>query len=430
VKTIQVDYLARVEGEGALKILFDGDAPSRVELSIFEPPRFFEGFLVGRSVLETPDITARICGICPVAYQMSACHAVENGLGVRLDPQLERLRRLLYCGEWIESHALHMFMLHVPDFLGMQSALDVAKQHPEMVKLGLAVKKAGNAIVSLLGGREVHPINVKVGGFYRLPEPAQMQALLPRLRDALSKMQGAFDWLCELPFPEFERDYEFVALREAGDDAQYPFCEGNITSSKGIDVPAERFEDHFEERHVSHSTALHSVVKERGAYFCGPLARFNLNRDRLRPVARAAADAAGLELPLCNPFKSLLVRAVETLQVLDEAIEIIESYVRPKHPAVDVPLRAGSGYGCTEAPRGILFHRYDFDETGAISLARIVPPTSQNQRTIEEDLFALAPQLVSKEHEAATWLAEQAVRNYDPCISCSTHFLKLEVVRS
>jgi sulfhydrogenase subunit alpha len=424
VKTIQVDYLARVEGEGALKIQFDGERATAVELRIFEPPRFFEGFLEGRSALETPDVTARICGICPVAYQMSACHAVESALGLVLPDPLRQLRRLLYSGEWIESHVLHMFMLHLPDFLGKQSALDVAKEHAAEVKLGLRIKKAGNAIVNTLGGREIHPINVKIGGFYRVPTQAELEALLPELRWAKQAMLQTLTWFSELAYPEFERDYEFVALRHPTD---YPYSEGRIVSNKGLDIEVGEYDSHFEEQHLAHSTALHSVIRGRGAYFCGPLARFNLNFDKLCQAAREAAQAIDFTPPCKNPFKSLLARAIETVQALDEAIRIIEEYREPAQPALDYSLKAGSGCGCTEAPRGILYHRYAFDEAGTISQARIVPPTSQNQKTIEEDLMDLAPQLVHKPHAEATWLAEQAVRNYDPCISCSTHFLRLTI---
>lgn len=425
MKTIQVDYLARVEGEGALKVHFDRDGVTGVELRIFEPPRFFEGFLRGRNALETPDITARICGICPVAYQMSACHAVENALGVELPLPLRLLRRLLYCGEWLESHALHVFLLHLPDFLGKQSALEVAREHGERVRTGLRIKKAGNAIVALLGGREIHPINVRVGGFYRVPRPRDLATLLPELDWARNALQQQLPWLASLDFPDFERPYEFVALRHERD---YPFCEGRITSSSGLDIATPEYEQHFEEVHVRHSTALHSVLKARGAYFCGPLARFNLNYDRLRPVARQAAEEIGLGAPCLNPFKSLLVRCIEMLQVLDEAIDIVANYAPPAQAAQPLEWRAGVGFGCTEAPRGLLYHRYAFDEEGTLAEARIVPPTSQNQKTIEEDLLALGPQLLQREHADATWLAEQAVRNYDPCISCSTHFLKLERV--
>jgi coenzyme F420-reducing hydrogenase alpha subunit len=425
-KVIQVDYLARVEGEGALRMTFDGNRAERVELNIFEPPRFFEGFLRGRSALETPDLTARICGICPVAYQMSACSAVENGLGMQLPAALRDLRRLLYCGEWIESHVLHVFMLHLPDFLGKQSALEAAKEHGDRIRLGLRVKKAGNAIVRVLGGREIHPINVRIGGFYKLPTLAELRTLLPELEWAKQAMLEALEWLASLPCPQLERDYEFVALRG---DGRYPFCEERLISNKGLDISVAEYELHFEETHVAHSTALHSQLRARGSYVCGPLARFNLNFDVLCEAARSAAERIGLIPPVNNPFKGLLVRSIEVIQTLDEAVRIIEHYEPIAQAALEVVPRAATGYGCTEAPRGALYHRYRFDDEAAISEAKIVPPTSQNQSSIEDDLRALAPRLVDLDDAGATWLAEQAIRNYDPCISCSTHFLKMERIR-
>ncbi len=426
-RTIEVGVLARVEGEGALLIRLEGGAAKEVQLRIFEPPRFFEAFLRGRSQMEVPDITARICGICPVAYQMSSCHAIEDALGVRVDGPLRALRRLLYCGEWIESHALHVFLLHAPDFLGHDDALGIAREHPEEVKRGLRIKKAGNAIVTLLGGREIHPINVRVGGFYSVPSRAALEALLPELAWAEGAVRESLEWLRTFSFPDFERDYEFVALRHPD---EYPFTEGHIASSKGLDIAIRDYDATFEEVQVPYSTALHSRIRERGPYFCGPLARFNLNFDRLPDVAKEAAIAIGLTVPCKNPFKSLLVRGIEMLHAFHEAQRIIRAYVPPDRPFVDVPERASTGYGATEAPRGLLYHRYSVDETGSITDARIIPPTSQNQKTIEDDLFHMASVLADLPHRDATWRAEQAVRNYDPCISCSTHFLTLRIERS
>jgi coenzyme F420-reducing hydrogenase alpha subunit len=425
-RTIKVDCLTRVEGAGALTIRFERDMVSEVKLRIFEPPRFFEGLLRGRAQEEAPDITARICGICPVAYQMSACHAIEDGAGVCVSEAVRTLRRLLYCGEWISSHCLHMFMLHAPDFLGYPDAIAMAQDHAELVRRGLRMKQAGNAIMSTVGGREIHPVNVKVGGFYRAPATGELQALLPELAWARDAALETISDFTRLTFPEFERDYEFVALRHP---QEYPFCEGRIVSSKGLDIDVHDFEGVFQEEQVPHSTALHSMIKGRGAYVCGPLARINLNFDRLRPVAEEAAARAGFTVPCRNPFKSILARALEVLQTVDEAIEIIECWVPPAQAALEVPHTAATGYGCTEAPRGMLYHRYVVDGDGLIQDALIVPPTSQNQKSIEIDLFEIAARLARMPHEEAVLLAEQTVRNYDPCISCSTHFLKLEIER-
>ena len=425
-KVIKVDYLARVEGEGALLVKIKGDQVTDVQFKIFEPPRFFEAFMRGRKFSEAPDIAARICGICPIAYQMSACHAMEDALGVTVGGPIRELRRLIYCGEWIESHTLHVYMLHAPDFLGYADVVQLAKDHPASVRRGLRLKKIGNQIVTLVGGREIHPINVRVGGFYKAPTKRELAALTEDLKWARDAALETVRWVATLPFPEFERDYEFVALRHPD---EYPFNEGRLVSNRGLDIAVRDYEEHFVEEHIAHSNALHSHLKERGAYFVGPQARYSLNFDKLRPVAQEAARAAGLG-PVCrNPFQSIIVRSVEILHACDEALRIIEQYQMPDKPAVGIEPRASTGYGCTEAPRGILYHRYRMDEQGVILDAKIVPPTSQNQKTIEDDLRQLVSSSLSLPEAELTWQCEQSIRNYDPCISCATHFLKLSIER-
>jgi sulfhydrogenase subunit alpha len=426
-RTIRVNTLARVEGEGALYIKMVGDRVADVKLKIYEPPRFFEAFLRGRHFSEAPDITARICGICPIAYQMSAVHAIERALAVKIDPAVRLLRRLFYCGEWIESHALHIYMLHAPDFLGYPDAIAMASDHRAVVEQALRLKKTGNRLVALLGGREIHPISAAVGGFYKVPTGQQLQELVPNLEWALQASLEAVKWTTTLEFPHFEQDYEFVALRHPD---EYPFNEGRLVSNRGLDIDAAQYEDHFVELHVKHSNALHSVVRGRGSYFVGPLARFNLNFDKLPPVAQDAAKQAGLLPPVRNPFRSIVVRAVELVFACAEALRIIREYQPPSAPRVAIPERAGVGQAITEAPRGILYHRYALDERGVIIASKIIPPTSQNQRRIEDDLREYATQLGAWAIDEATWKCEQAIRNYDPCISCATHFLKLTVERS
>jgi coenzyme F420-reducing hydrogenase alpha subunit len=425
-KTIKVDYLARVEGEGALFVKIKDRRVTDVKLKIFEPPRFFEAFLRGRKFAEAPDITARICGICPVAYQMSACHAMEDAFGVKVDGPLRELRRLLYCGEWIESHALHVYMLHAPDFLGYESAIQMAKDHPDAVQRGLRLKKMGNEIVSLLGGREIHPINIRVGGFYKIPSKQDFEALGEKLKWARDAAIETVRWVAQFPFPEFEYDYEFVSLQHP---SEYPFNEGRLVSTHGLDITIKDYEQHFAEEHVPYSNALHSVLRERGAYFVGPQARYNLNFDRLSALAREAARAAGLGPVSRNPFQSIIVRSVEILYACDEALRILGQLEIPDRPAVEIQPRAATGYGCTEAPRGILYHRYRVDDSGVILDAKIVPPTSQNQKTIEGDLSRFVPANIDIPQEKLQLQCEQAVRNYDPCISCATHFLKLHIER-
>ncbi len=426
-KTIKVDYLARVEGEGSLYLKVKNGKVDDVKLKIFEPPRFFEAFMRGRKFGEAPDITARICGICPIAYQMSAVHAMENAFGVTVTGPIRALRRLIYCGEWIESHALHVFMLHAPDFLGYEDAVQMAKDHPEIVQEALKLKKTGNDLVTLLGGREIHPINVRVGGFYRIPTPQEFAPLIEKLKWAREVALKAVRWTATLSFPDFEQDYEFVALRHP---QEYPFNEGRLVSNRGLDIDISDYENYFTEQHVAHSMALHSVLRERDSYFVGPMARYSLNFDKLTPLAQQAAQEAGLG-PVCqNPFKSIIVRAVETLYACDEALRLLENLEMPDQPAVAVQPRAGVGYGCTEAPRGILYHRYRLDEQGLIQEAKIVPPTSQNQKVIENDLWHFVPPRIELPQDELTWQCEQAIRNYDPCISCATHFLKLRIERA
>ncbi len=425
-RRITVDYMARVEGEGALDVVIDAGVVSEVKLKIFEPPRFFEAFLRGRHFGEVPDITARICGICPVAYQMSAVHALEQACGVTINGPLRALRRLLYCGEWIESHALHIYMLHAPDFLGKHSVVELAQEHPAIVERGLRLKKAGNAIVALLGGREIHPINVRVGGFYKIPAAAQFAALAEQLKAAREDALATVTWVAAFDFPDFERDYELVSLRHPH---EYPFNEGRIVSNRGLDIAQLDYHAHFEERQVAHSTALHCALRARGHYFVGPLARFALNFNSLAPLAREAAAAVGLGPQCRNPFRSIIVRAVEVVHACDEAIGLIETMERPDAPAMVVEPRAATGLAATEAPRGLLHHTYRIDADGLIEFAQIIPPTSQNQATIEDDLAAFIAPRVGLADDDLRWQCEQAVRNYDPCISCSTHFLKLNVAR-
>jgi sulfhydrogenase subunit alpha len=425
-KSVKVDYLARMEGEAALVIKMKEGIPHTVQLRVFEPPRFFEALLRGRHFLEAPDITARICGICPVAYQMSAVHALEDACGITVSGPVRELRRLLYCGEWIESHALHVYMLHAPDFLGYQDAIQMARDRPDVVRRGLALKKIGNEVVTTLGGREIHPVSVRVGGFYRVPTRRDLEPLAEKLKRGREAALETVCWVASLPFPDFGRDYEFVALSHP---TEYPFNEGRLVSSKGLDISVSAFEDHFQEEQVHYSNALHCSLVQRGSYLVGPLARYNLNSVRLNAVAREAASQAGLGERCTNPFQSIIVRAVETVHACDEALRIIGNYEMPDQPAIEFQPRTGTGYGCTEAPRGILYHRYRINDEGIIEDARIVPPTSQNQRTIEADLMQLVPELSSLSQERLTWQCEQAIRNYDPCISCATHFLKTRLDR-
>jgi coenzyme F420-reducing hydrogenase alpha subunit len=424
MKTIEVPALARVEGEGGLHIgLKDGRAVE-IRLDIYEPPRFFEGFLVGRYLQEVPDITARICGICPVAYQISSVTALESALEIKVTPQVYALRRLMYCGEYIESHALHIYLLQAPDLLGQPSALDLATIAPEVVKNALRMKKIGNELLKAIGGRSVHPVNACVGGWYRWPDAAPLKALLPELEWGLEFAKETVRWSLTLPYPDLEIDYEFVAIHHPD---EYGIMLGDIWSSKGSKISIKDFETHYIEEQVQHSNALHGHTVDGSTYLVGPLARLNLNHEQLMPNAKRVLKDAKLKLPLKNPYKSLIARAIELVHFYEEAIALVKTY-NPSGPAhTGIKLMAGEGAGASEAPRGLLYHRYKIDENGLIRFVKITPPTAQNLPRIEADLLALVPKLVKMEQERATLTAEQLVRAYDPCISCATHFLKLKI---
>ena len=423
-RTIKVDYLARVEGEGALTLQLRDGHIERIELRIYEPPRLFEKFLEGRDWREVPDMVARVCGICPVAYQMSAVHALEQAFGVEVGARVRALRRLFYCGEWIQSHSLHIHLLAAPDFLGFDSAPAMARRYPEEVRRGLRLQGVGNDIIRLLGARSVHPVGARAGGFHRLPRPDELRALRARLVQALEDARALVRWTAALELPADEQAFTCVALRHAD---EYPMNEGRIISSDGLDIGVEEYEMHFREFQVPWSTALHSLLHEQ-PYLVGPLARLNLNQDRLPVPVQALLRETGIAFPSRNPFHGIIARAVEIHYALLEAMRLLEPEAGTGGTAASVTPRAGTGFGCTEAPRGLLWHRYTTDAQGCILSARIVPPTSQNQARIEADLRAsLESYGLARPAEELRRRAETVIRNYDPCISCATHFLRLRI---
>jgi coenzyme F420-reducing hydrogenase alpha subunit len=425
-RTIQVDALARVEGEGALYVRVKDDVIEDVKFRIFEPPRFFEAFLLGRLYGEAPDITARICGICPIAYMMGASHAMEDALGIRVTGPLRDLRRLIYCGEWIESHVLHTYLLHAPDFLGYEDSISMSKDHPGVVEKALQLKKLGNRILEVIGGRAVHPVNLRVGGFYRAPRKQAVRDLIEPLQWAIEAALDTIKLFAGFDFPDYQFDYTCVSLKHPD---EYAITEGRLVSNRGLDIPIPAFLDHFDEEHVAHSNALHGRFNGGDAYLVGPIARYNNNHEQLTDLCKDSAREAGLG-PVCNnPFQSIVVRAVETLYACEEALRLAQTYEEPEDSCIQVEPRRGEGHGCTEAPRGICYHRYRLDDEGRIEHACIVPPTSQNQKQIERDLWGVVEKHLDLPEDRLKWRCEQTIRNYDPCISCATHFLKLTVER-
>jgi len=352
---------------------------------------------------------------------------MEAAAGVTVRGGLRDLRRLAYCGEWIESHVLHAFLLHAPDFLGYPDAIRMAQDHPEVVSQALRLKQVGNQILEVVGGRAVHPVNFRVGGLHGLPRRADLQSLAERLRWGLDTAVELTRFTAALEFPDFDQDYTCVSLRHPD---EYAIQEGRIVSNRGLDIPVSAFEEHFDEAHVAHSNALQGVQKgSPEPYLVGPIARYNNNFAQLSPLVQGLAGEAGLDSVVTNPFQSILVRMLETVYACEESLRLVESYQEPERPYVEVQPRSARGTGCTEAPRGICFHRYDLDDQGHILDARIVPPTSQNQRQIEHDLRGVVQGHLELPDQQLQWICEQAIRNYDPCISCATHFLKLTLDR-
>ncbi|MGB7982585.1 MAG: Ni/Fe hydrogenase subunit alpha [Candidatus Nanopelagicales bacterium] len=420
---LSVETLARVEGEGGMHVHIQDGQVLDVHLRIFEPPRFFEAFLRGRGHTEPPDITARICGICPVAYQMSSCLAIEDACAVTVPEEIRTLRRLLYCGEWIESHALHIFFLHAPDLLGYPGAIEMARDHRALVESALRIKRVGNELMTVVGGRAVHPVNVRVGGFHRLPTQEELAGLRAPLAAAREEAIAALPLLAGLEYPDFEQPHLYLALDSSHG---YPLESGALLTSTGLRAPVSEFGAHVSETHVAHSNALHATFDDQ-RYVVGPLARYSLNYSALAPLAREVAESVGMAPTCRNPFRSILVRTVELIHALDEAIRIIDTWRGAPVAAVEVPARAGEGHGATEAPRGLLYHRYRIDDSGTILDAQITPPTSQNQPAIEADLREFVTGHLHLSHDELTHQCEVAIRTYDPCISCATHFLDLEV---
>lgn len=419
---IDVPALARVEGEGALDLTITDGCITDLKLRIYEPPRYFEKFLEGRMFHEVPDIVARICGICPVAYQMSAVQALESVFDVKLTPWIQRMRRVLYCGEWIQSHSLHIHLLALPDYLGFNNIIELASAYPAEAERGMRLQALGNDIMRLFGGRSVHPVGVVVGGFSAAPKPDDVARLCDSIRVALQDAEDLLDWLKTIALPDVAQDFVAVAMCHATD---YPLMQGDIGTTTGLTIQNHAFAEHFSETQVPHSTALHCHLQGQ-SYLVGPLARLNLNYQQLPAAIQQKLTSLGIELPSNNMFHSMIARAVEIWYALGEALRLLSDYQRPQHSAVAVTPRSGTGFGCTEAPRGILWHRYQTDDSGRIVSARIVPPTSQNQARIEEDIkFTLEASGLDQAVDQLRLLSEKVIRNYDPCISCATHFLKL-----
>ncbi len=432
-RQVRLAPLTRVEGLGGVHIrVMDGRA-ELVEFAIYEPPRFFARLLHGRAVREVPDIVARICGICPVAYQLTACGALEKALGIDVGPAIHRLRRLLACGEWIQSHALHVHLLHAPDFLGCESCFSFPQDYAGLLDRGLRLKALGSRIITVVGGRAVHPVNVAVGGFHRAPSAVDIRGLAAELDWGLHAALDTLGIVARFDYPAFEQDYEHVSLRAA---TGYPLEDGRIFASRHgqttLDIPAEEHDRHFRETVLPASSAPASVLLP-GDRPClsGPLARITHCLDQLPPQSRRAADRCGITWPSRNIFHSIAARAIEIAAACEEGLAIAQDCRAGLTTArVDYATRPAEACHATEAPRGLLYHRYRIGADGLITDAAIVPPTGRNQPQIGHDLQALLPGIATSDDATITTACERLIRSYDPCISCAAHYLDVRIDRA
>ncbi|KTD46228.1 Ni/Fe hydrogenase subunit alpha [Legionella quateirensis] len=425
--SINVPILARVEGEGALELHIRDSEIETLKLKIYEPPRLFEKFLEGRSYTEVLDIVARICGICPVAYQMSATQAIEQCFAIQPSPWVRTMRRLFYCGEWLESHSMHIHFLALPDFLGFQSVPEMAKRYPEEVRRGMRLQAFGNDLIKLLGGRSVHPVGACVGGFYKAPQHTEIKIMLEKARERVVDCVALIQWLATLGLPDNSHEFTSVSLYHP---TEYPMNEGRIVSDHGLNIHIDEFNAYFTESQVPYSTALHCLLQNK-PYLVGPLARLNNCFGHLPVPIHLLLQNLNIHFPSRNMYHCIIARAVEIYYAVLESIRILEQYEFPENSYPEVLPQAGEGFGCTEAPRGMLWQNLKLDQQGKVSFARIVPPTSQNQARIEEDLGISLRQFgLDKGEDEIRHFSEMIIRNYDPCISCSTHFLKLTLNRT
>ncbi|MBU0717361.1 MAG: Ni/Fe hydrogenase subunit alpha [Planctomycetes bacterium] len=431
LKNIKIDvkHVTRVEGHGNIAVNVENGEITKLQLQIVESPRFFEAFLRGRRWSEAPHITCRICGICSVGHTSASVQAIEAATGIKITEQTHMLRKLILNGEQLQSHVLHLCFLAVPDFFGVGSVVPLASTHPDVVKRALRMKKLANDICKVVGGRHIHPIAMHVGGFTHLPRRAELIALKRRLEESRADLAETVNIFATLDFPDFTRATEFVSLK-ATTNGEYAFYNGDIVSTLcPTPTKVADYRDRVIETVVQHSTAKQCRSPHSPSYMVGALARFNNNHAQLHPEAKKIAHTLGLE-PIChNPFHNNTAQLVECVHVTEHSIELIDQLLTRglKEESLVEPVRFGRGAGSAEVPRGILFHEYELDDQGIIVGSNLIIPTGQNLANIEADMRAMMPQLLQSgmSKEEMTLRLEMLVRAYDPCISCSTHFLDI-----
>jgi len=423
---IDVHHVTRVEGHGDIVVDAQNGEIIKCQFEVVEAPRFFEAFVRGRPYTELNHITSRICGICSVGHSTASVRTTEKALGVDLTEQTVLLRKLLFHGEIIDSHVLHTYYLVAPDFLGIPDVIPLLEANPDVLMRALRIKKLSGDLCAMVAGRHTHPITLVVGGFTYAPPEQALRDMRARLVKARADMDETVALFSTLPWPEFERETEYVSLHK---DDEYAFIDGTVVTSDGFSYPIEEYRKVTNEWCVEYSTAKWAK-HNREAYMVGALARFNNNYDQLHPKAKEAAKKLGIE-PICyNSFLNSAAQVVEMVHCVEDSIEIIDKLltrgVKPEKPA-EVKTLSGEGVGSCDVPRGILFHNYVYED-GVCTAANCVIPTNQNWANVNADMKALLPQIMDKPQDEIRHLLEMLVRAYDPCISCSTHLLNVEFV--
>lgn len=426
---IKVNHVTRVEGHGNIRVRAKDGTIEKLEWQVPEAPRFFEAMVRGRKYEDIQTIVSRICGICSVTHSLAAIKAIERAMDIPVTDQTDRLRILAHYGEQLESHILHVGYLVAPDLLGQKSVVPVASSHPEVVQTVIALHRLGNLMMEVLTGRKTHPVRLVPGGFSMLPSAKELRMLKQELQDSVPKLTALAEVIASLAggIPNFTRETEYVALVN---EPSYPFYHGQIGSTDASELASvQDFESVVNEYVISQSTAKWAKW-HRESYMVGSLARFNLNAEYLAPLAKQTAAMLGLEKGCYNPYMNSVVQVVESVQVVERSIELIDEILtvglRVERP--DVKVRAGVGAAAVEAPRGILFHRYEFDDKGECVSANMSIPTNQNHGNIQKDFEALVPSIIDRPQDEIRQVMEMLVRAYDPCISCSTHYLDVEFV--
>ncbi len=420
---IKIDHVTRLEGHGSILIDVNKGTVENLKLEIVEANRFFENLVKGVPPHDVPQIVSRICGICCVGHQLAAIKAVENALNLSISPQTRLLRVLLNESQFLQSHALHLYFLAIPDYVGVKSILPLASSHPKLIKKALKLKKLANDFTTVLGGRALHPMMPTLIGWRKLPDRNKLQALLERLHESVQDIEEMVDFIAQLKWPDYERETEYVSLRHPNEYALY---EGEIFSSDtGNSVPESDYRQVTNEFTVAHSTAKWSRWN-RASYMVGALARVNNNYEQLFPQAQDIANTLNLKVPCYNPYKNNLAQMVEIVHCTYHCIDTLEQLLAQDLQLPDLQYQSSEGIGCSaiEVPRGILFHEYGFDKNGICNHADAVIPTSQNINNIEHDMKHFVPQMLPlMEKDDLASHMEMLLRAYDPCISCSVHML-------